>query len=427
MNLLERDQQTIWHPFTPQKGFPYLLPVRAAKGSWLYLEDGRKILDAISSWWVNLHGHSHPYLAEALSRQAQQLEHVIFAGFTHEPAVRLAERLLGLLPRNQARIFFSDNGSTAVEVALKMALQFFWNNGEKHRIKIVALEGAYHGDTFGAMSAGERSPFVSPFVSHLFDVDFIPLPNQENFESVLLRFECLLQRQNVAAFIFEPLVQGAGGMRFYDATHLDKLLALARRYGVLTIADEVMTGFGRLGTLFASLQLEYMPDIVCLSKGLTGGFMPMGITSCSQEVYQAFYVDDFYKTFFHGHSYTANPLACAVANASLDLLLSETCQQQIAMIAEAHREFSRVTTAWKNVRNVRHKGTILALELDTTTQTSYFNEARSFLYPLFIEQGVLLRPLGNTIYILPPYCITIEELAFVYSAIEKVVGQYREG
>ncbi|MDW8288969.1 MAG: aminotransferase class III-fold pyridoxal phosphate-dependent enzyme, partial [Flammeovirgaceae bacterium] len=264
-----------------------------------------------------------------------------------------------------------------------------------------------------------------PFVSHLFDVDFIPLPNQENLESVLLQFEHLLRQQNVAAFIFEPLVQGAGGMRFYEAAHLDQLLALARRYGVLTIADEVMTGFGRLGTLFASLQLEYMPDIVCLSKGLTGGAMPMGVTSCSQEVYQAFYVDDFYKTFFHGHSYTANPLACAVANASLDLLLSETCQQQIAMIAEAHREFGRVATAWKNVRNVRHKGTILALELDTTTQTSYFNEARSFLYPLFIEQGVLLRPLGNTIYVLPPYCITPEELTFVYSAIEKVVGRYR--
>ncbi|GAB4333356.1 MAG: adenosylmethionine--8-amino-7-oxononanoate transaminase [Flammeovirgaceae bacterium] len=421
MNLIERDLQNIWHPFTPQKGFPYLLPVKSAKGCCLHLEDGRKILDAISSWWVNLHGHSHPYLAEALSKQANELEHVIFAGFTHEPAITLAERLLKILPANQSKIFFSDNGSTAVEVALKMALQYFWNQGLTKKTKIIAFEGAYHGDTFGAMSAGERSPFVAAFLPLLFEVEFLPLPDENNFELVKNQFYQLLENNQVAAFIFEPIVQGAAGMRMYEAKFLDHLIKIAQDNNVLCIADEVMTGFGRTGTLFASYQLRNQPDIFCLSKGLTGGMMAMGITSCSSKVYEAFYVDDFYKTFFHGHSFTANPLACAVANASLDLLLKKECQEKIQWIGEQHDSIKNEAIHWKRALNVRSKGTIFALELNTTQQTSYFNEARSYLYPIFIEKGVLLRPLGNTIYVLPPYCIDSEELNFVYSAIREVM------
>jgi adenosylmethionine-8-amino-7-oxononanoate aminotransferase len=421
MNLIERDQQTIWHPFTPQKGFPYLLPVKSAKGCWLYLENGKKILDAISSWWVNLHGHSHPYLAEAISKQAKELEHVIFAGFTHEPAISLSERLLKILPYNQSKIFFSDNGSTAVEVALKMALQYFWNQGQKKKTKIIALEGAYHGDTFGAMSAGERSPFVAAFSPLLFEVEFLPLPNEENIEQVQSQFHKAIESQEVAAFIFEPIVQGASGMRIYEAKYLDKLIKIAHESDILCIADEVMTGFGRTGNLFASLQLQNMPDIVCLSKGLTGGMMAMGVTSCSSKVYEAFYVDDFYKTFFHGHSFTANPLACAVANASLDLLLKNECQEKIQWITHQHEAMKKEAIHWKKALNVRTKGTIFALELNTSQQTSYFNEARSYLYPIFINKGVLLRPLGNTIYVLPPYCIDSEELNFVYHAIREVM------
>jgi adenosylmethionine-8-amino-7-oxononanoate aminotransferase len=421
MNLIERDQQTIWHPFTPQKGFPYLLPVKSAKGCWLHLEDGRKILDAISSWWVNLHGHSHPYLAEAISKQAKELEHVIFAGFTHEPAVSLSERLLKILPHNQAKLFFSDNGSTAVEVALKMALQYFWNKGQKKKTKIVALEGAYHGDTFGAMSAGERSPFVAAFSPLLFEVAFLPLPNEENIEQVQSQFYKSIESQEVAAFIFEPIVQGASGMRMYEGKYLDKLIKIAQEADILCIADEVMTGFGRTGSLFASLQLQFTPDIVCLSKGLTGGMMAMGVTSCSSKVYEAFYVEDFYKTFFHGHSFTANPLACAVANASLDLLLNDDCQEKIQWLGNQHESLKKEAVHWKKALNVRTKGTIFALELNTSQQTSYFNEARSYLYPIFINKGVLLRPLGNTIYVLPPYCINSEELSIVYNAIREVL------
>ncbi|GAA4840913.1 adenosylmethionine--8-amino-7-oxononanoate transaminase [Algivirga pacifica] len=417
-SLLAKDKQYVWHPFTPQKSTLEMLPVKRAKGCVIELEDGRKIIDAISSWWVNTHGHSNEYIADALSKQARTLEHVIFAGFTHEPAITLSERLINILPSKQAKVFFSDNGSTSTEVAMKMALQYFWNKQEKNRKKIVAIDGSYHGDTFGAMSAGDRNAFSAPFAPYLFDVSFIPFPGGDQANTAIEAFEALAKTGEVAAFIYEPLVQGSAGMRMYTPETLNTLIKIAHKYGVLCIADEVMTGFGRTGKYFSSLHMEEQPDIMCLSKGLTGGTMALGLTTCTQEVYEAYLVDDIMKTFFHGHSFTGNPLACAVANASLDLLLSEECQSNLRRIEERHAAFAEKAKGFKNACNIRQRGTILALDFDTQEESSYFNQKRDFLYETCISKGVLLRPLGNVIYVLPPYVITDEELEQVYGVIE---------
>lgn len=418
-SLTERDAASVWHPFTPLKGRAAPLPIVRAEGAKLYTEDGRAVIDAVSSWWVNLHGQAHPYIAEAVSKQAHSLEHVIFADFTHEPAVRLAERLLNILPENQDKIFYSDNGSTAVEVALKMALQYWYNRGIK-KTTIIALEGAYHGDTFGAMSVGGRGPFTDPYAPLLFETVFIPFPNKENREKAVRLFREAISKENVAAFIFEPLVQGASGMRMYDAEILDELIGAARENEVLCIADEVMTGFGRTGKLFASDHLRRKPDIFCLSKGLTGGTMALGVTSCTQAIVQAFESEELKKTFFHGHSFTANPIACAAANASLDLLLAESCLERIRFIEQKHRAFAEKIRGFSKVKNMRMLGTILAFEVDTEEETSYFNEAGRALYDFFIGRGVLLRPLGNVVYVLPPYCINDEDLEKVYGVLEEI-------
>jgi adenosylmethionine-8-amino-7-oxononanoate aminotransferase len=418
--LQQADAQAIWHPFTPLTTSPVPLPIQSAKGSYLYTTDGRQIIDAIASWWVNLHGHSHPHIANAIATQAQQLEHVIFAGFTHEPAIQLAQRLLAILPQNQNKIFFSDNGSTATEVAMKMAFQYFHNKGIRRK-RIIALEGAYHGDTFGAMSVGERSPFNAPFQPYLFDVEFITLPTEENKEIVLKQFENLLATRDVAAFIFEPLVQGASGMRMYSAKILDTLIQKAQAAEVICIADEVMTGFGRTGKVFASLYLEHYPDIICLSKGITGGFLPLGVTACTEKIITAYRQDDLMKTFFHGHSYTANPIVCAAANANLDILLEENCQANIQRITKQHQVFAELCRQYTTVENVRCLGTIFALNVVTSQETSYINEARSRLYTYFLNKDILLRPLGNVLYILPPYCISDEDLQKIYKAILELV------
>src|SRR5579871_1284861 len=312
MTLSESDKKNIWHPFTPlADGFESLV-VDSAQGVFLHLHDGRKIIDAVSSWWVNIHGHSNPVIAEAIAIQAKKMEHVIFAGFTHEPAITIAEKLLTILPKNQSKIFFSDNGSTAVEVALKMAIQY-WHNLGIEKNKIIAIDGAYHGDTFGAMSVGERGAFTSPFNPYLFDVDFIDFPNAENSQDIITAFRQKVIGGDVAAFVYEPLVQGAAGMRMYSETVLNQLMAIAKRYDVICIADEVFTGFGRTGKYFASDYLDTPPDIIAVSKGITGGFMPLGVTACSEKIVSAFRSADASKTFFHGHSYTANPIACAAA------------------------------------------------------------------------------------------------------------------
>jgi adenosylmethionine-8-amino-7-oxononanoate aminotransferase len=414
--LLEQDQQYVWHPFTPLVGMQPPLTVTHASGVYLHTACGRKIIDSISSWWVNLHGHSHPHIAQAVASQAANLEHVIFAGFTHEPAVKLARRLIEILPENQSKIFYSDNGSTAVEVAMKMAFQYWFNKGIR-KPKIIAIDGAYHGDTFGAMSVGDRSAFNNPFAPYLFQVDFLEFPSAAKEEAVVARFQELVISGEVAAFIYEPLIQGSSGMRMYSAEVLDKLLQIAKQHQVLCIADEVMTGFGRTGKLFASQYLQHQPDIMCLSKGLTGGTLPLGVTSCTEDIIEAYRSEDIYKTFFHGHSFTANPIACAAANASLDLLLANECQTNIRNIINEHQRFAEAIRSLSSVKEVRMLGTIIAIEVNTNTATSYFNEARNHLYYYFLEKNVLLRPLGNVIYILPPYMIDKEQLNVVYNTI----------
>ena len=354
--------------------------------------------------------------------QAQQLEQVIFAGFTHEPALQLSRRLLEHLPTNQTKVFFSDDGSTAVEVALKMVLQY-WHNNQQPRTHILALEGAYHGDTFGAMSVSGRSTFTEPFAPLLFDVTHLTLPTKGNEAQTLAQLETHLQSNKIAAFIFEPLVQGTSGMRMYEPDVLDKMLALCKKHGVLTIADEIMTGFGRTGHIFASNYLSQQPDLFCLSKGLTGGFLPMGITTCSLPIYNAFLSNDRRRALFHGHSYTANSLACAAALASLDLLEAPSTQENIQRLNQYHQQCKIKLNTQPKVADCRIRGTIMAIELRTNEQSSYFNTLRDAMYNFCIKRGVLLRPLGNIIYLIPPYCISPQQLAQVYEVIIDMLNE----
>lgn len=423
-NWQDRDRQHIWHPFSSLVSEAPILPVVRGEGVWLHTTDGRQILDGISSWWVNLHGHANNYIANAIGEQARTLEQVIFAGFTHPAAIQLAERLLPILPGKQELVFFSDNGSTSVEVALKMALQYWYNQG-KPRQKIIAIEGAYHGDTFGAMAVGARGGFNQPFEQHLFSVDFIPFPQKGAEGEAIAAMERLLAEGDVAAFIFEPLVQGSAGMRMYQPELLQQLMQLASQEGVLCIADEVMTGFGRTGKNFACNYVTAGPDLICLSKGITGGFMPMGVTACTAKVANAFRQPEPAKTFYHGHSYTANSLACAAALASLDLLLAPECQAQLQEIGEYHLAFANRIKNRSSVQEVRVRGTILAVELKTSEGTSYFNKSRDKLYQYFLDRNILLRPLGNVLYIMPPYVITAAELQLIYQSLESLLDSWQ--
>ena len=421
MSDLQRDDHNnIWHPFSPIVGEPPIV-VKSAKGIYLVTEDGKWIIDGISSWWVNIHGHSHPTIAEAIYKQAKELEHVIFAGFTHPPAIELSQKLLSILPSSQSKIFFSDNGSTAVEVALKMAIQY-WHNVGTPKKKVIAIEGAYHGDTFGSMSVGDRGLFTDPFKHHLFDAEFIPFPDGKNDDDVIDRFSKLAKTGDVFGFIYEPLVQGAAGMRMYSPSLLSQLLKIAKRSKVLCIADEVFTGFGRTGRLFASEHLDHQPDLVALSKGLTGGTMALGITTCTEEIFEAFTSDEITKTFFHGHSFTANPIACASANASFDLLMTTQCSSQIRMISDAQQKFVEKHKGHPLLDDIRSRGTILALEIKTGVSTSYTNSLKYDIYKFFMNRDILLRPLGNVVYFLPSYAFTAEEIALVHNAIEDFIG-----
>jgi adenosylmethionine-8-amino-7-oxononanoate aminotransferase len=420
--LAQLDKQNIWHPFTSLADATELPVIVRGEGAFLITSDGRRILDGISSWWVNLHGHANPIIAKAIAGQAMSLEQVIFAGFTHPPAIRLSQNLLSILPRNQKKIFFSDNGSTAVEVGIKMAIQYWHNLGVKKK-RIVAIRGAYHGDTFGSMSVAERGLFNKPFFSYLFETTFIDLPQKDNERNVVEHFRSVAAGGDVAAFIFEPLVQAAGGMRMYSPQVLDELIACAHDQKIVCIADEVFTGFGRTGKNFAIDHLNNKPDIIALSKGITGGFMPLGVTTCSHNIAEAFTSDSFEKTFFHGHSYTANPLACAAANASFELLTSDACQHAIVTIEKKHIEFADSLRGIKSVAEVRVRGTILAVELKSAEGSAYENSLRKKIYPYFLERDILLRPLGNVIYLLPPYVIRDEDLQRVYRTIRDFVDQ----
>jgi adenosylmethionine-8-amino-7-oxononanoate aminotransferase len=425
MNLTDRDRLYVWHPFTQQKNMITPVAVTKAKASLLFDENNNSHIDAISSWWVNIHGHANEYIAQKIYEQALMLEHIIFAGFTHEPAVALAERLLKLLPDGFSKIFYSDDGSTSTEVAIKMAIQYWWNqsmvNGEQSTVsrnKILAFTNAYHGDTFGAMSVSDRSVFTLAFHDVLMEVIFIDTPDEANITSI--KEKITQHADSIAAFIYEPLVQGAGGMKMYNALLLDELLHFIKEKNIICIADEVMTGFGRTGKMFASQYLKTRPDIICMSKGLTGGTMALGVTACSENIYQAFVNDDAQKTFFHGHSFTANPLACAAANASLDLFEINNVFENIHHIEQKNIAFAQQLRQLNGIKNIRVLGTILAFEVEQG-EDIYLNSISQGITQKALEKGVYLRPLGNTVYIMPPYCITDEELDKIYSVLLEVI------
>jgi adenosylmethionine---8-amino-7-oxononanoate aminotransferase len=471
--LTERDQQVIWHPYTQHKNNLPPIPVVQGKGSLLFDDKGNSYIDAISSWWVNIHGHGHPYIAEKVYEQAQKLEHVIFTGFTHEPAVQLAEKLLPLLPGVFSKVFYSDNGSTAVEVAIKMAIQYWSNSrpsgtqpvdlapsssGDQHvgspspasnnqltgppsspsgnqltspgsspldmqqppapRSRILAFRHSYHGDTFGAMSISERSVFTAAFRDYLFDVIFIDTPTKDNIGE--LKSFIARQAGEIACFIYEPLLQAAGGMLMYEAGLLDELLDTVASHSIISIADEVLTGFGRTGRLFAGDYLHHKANIICLSKGLTGGTMALGVTAVTENIFQAFLSDDKHKTLFHGHSFTANPLACASALASLDLLKKDECIAGIQAIAERHLQFAKCMEKFPAVRNVRTLGTVIAFEINAG-KDGYINSIGAAITAASLKKGIYLRPLGNTVYLMPPYCITQKELDQVYEFLVQYI------
>ena len=396
-----------------------MLPIDRAEGVYIYDADGNRYIDAIASWYTSVYGHCNPYITEKVHAQMNKLDQVVFSGFTHRPAIELAERLLEILPGNQQKIFYSDNGSTATEIGIKMALQYHHNQGRKRAV-LLAFENAFHGDTFGSMSVSGLSVYNGPFEDWLIEVERLPVPCDSNIDEVIQLLEKLLSEKEVAGFIYEPLIQGAAAMKMYKADHLNMILKLCREYGVLTIADEVMTGFGKTGTYFASDQLATKPDICCLSKALTAGLMPMGATSCTEEIYQAFYSDEISKGLFHGHTYTANPLACTAAIAGIDLLISGEIEQGIQDIIASHQVFDQRIRNHPNVATTRQCGIIYALDLNTNMDR--YGKQRDKLFQHFMSGGVFLRPLGNTIYIHPPYVISSEDLNTVYNTIETAIN-----
>ena len=417
MSLSDRDKQVVWHPYTQIKGAADTIPIVQGEAAYLIDEEGNRYLDAISSWWVNTHGHSHPHIAKKVSEQLSTLEHCIFAGFTHPKAVELAERILEKSP-NQSRVFFSDNGSTAVEVALKMAFQY-WDNKSEKKNKVIVLDGSYHGDTFGSMSVSARGGFNQPFEQFLFDVLPIPFPKKGEGNKTISALKELLKADDVSSIIVEPLIQGAAGMRMYSPEILEKIFKLCRERKVLIIADEVMTGFGRTGKLFATDYITTKPDMVCMSKGLTGGAMALGLTLATSEIYEAFISDDKLKTFFHGHSFTANAVACSAACASLDLFDEQQTWDNIARIEKRFAEFVTEMKGNAMFSDVRCQGVIVALELKTESESSYFNNKREEIYNHFLSKKIILRPLGNVLYFLPPYCINQNDVERVLLEIKE--------
>jgi len=438
MSLIERDRACLWHPYTQMLIQPAPLPIVRGEGVYLYTEDGRRLLDGISSWWVNIHGHSHPKLNEALTLQARELEHVMFAGCTHRPAVELAEKLLEILPSGLARIFYSDNGSTAVEVALKLACQYWRNLGQPGRGSFITLHYAYHGDTVGAMSASEDSVFTRAFTPLLFPVFRAHAPYcyrcPVGLDRATCKVECLdsLEERlrehgdSVAGVVVEPMLQGAGGMIVWPADFLSGVRRLCDRYGTLMIADEVLTGFGRTGRMFACEHASIRPDIICLSKALTAGYLPLGVTATTEAVYEAFLSEDRGKTFFHGHSYTANPLACAVALASLDLFRDTGVLGRVASLERHLRAGLESLSRLSVVGEVRVIGGVGIIELVTDKKTrnagGYLDGIGPRLGAAFLERGLLLRPLGNVVYFMPPYVITEAETDWALEQIRSVLG-----
>ena len=420
MNLSQRDIKHNWHPYTQHKTAQPHIAITKGEGALLWDENGKEYIDAIASWWVNPYGHSNKFIADAIYKQLTSLEHVLFGGFTHEPAVVLSEKLMEILPSNQKKIFYSDNGSTAVEVAIKVALQYNYNKGIT-KTKIIAFEDAFHGDTFGAMAASGISFYTQAFQGSLLEVVRVPIPTTGNEEKALQVLQDFLGTNEYAAFIFEPLVLGAAGMVIYSPEVLDKMIALCKDHSVFTIADEVMTGFGKTGKTFATDYLVNKPDMMCLSKALTGGTIPMAITTFTQEIYDGFYDDDVNKALFHGHTFTANPTGCAAALASLELLQTPEMQANLKRVNQSHLEFENKIKTHPKVKTTRVLGVIFALEIETSSEESYYGTLRNKLYNFFIENGVILRPVGNIVYVLPPYIMTDSQLQKVYQTIENAL------
>ncbi len=417
--IINKDKEFVWHPFTQALTANDPLVVVNAKGELLFTEDGNKYIDCNSSWWVNIHGHNHPKLMKAICDQTRVLDHVLFAGVTHPKAVELAEKVIRILPEGFAKVFFSDNGSTAIEVALKMAVQY-WSNKNEVKTRILAMDGAYHGDTFGAMSAGQRGYFNKPFESFFFDVDFLPFPDGDNHQMILDLCENYFKTNEFAALLLEPLIQGSAGMRVYDAHLLDAIVSSAKRHNVIVIFDEIMTGWGRTGKAFAMNHLNEIPDIVCLSKGLTGGTLPLALTVATQTIYDQFLHQEKVKAMLHGHSYTGNPLACAVACASIEVFLEEETQNNMRNIELLHQEFKSKISGLAGIKcNVL--GTIIAIEFLTKEGAGYFSSKGTEAYDFFLSKGMLCRPLGNVIFLNPPYCITEQNLKHCYSAMLEFV------
>ncbi len=420
MTLLEKDQKYIWHPYTQHKTAALPVVIKSGKGALLYDIDGKEYIDAIASWWVNPFGHSNKFIADAIYKQLTTLEHVLFGGFTHEPAIQVSEQLLAMMPSNQQKVFFSDNGSTAVEVAIKVAFQYFFNKNQK-KTTLIAFEDAFHGDTFAAMAASGISFYTQAFAEMFLDVIRIPVPvkgkEQESYDSL----QKVIDTYEVSAFIFEPLVLGAAGMVMYEPEALDKLMEICKKNNVLTIADEVMTGFGKTGKTFACDYLQNQPDMMCVSKALTGGTIPMAITTFTQEVFDAFYSDDINKALFHGHTFTANPTGCAAALASFELLQTDEIQNNIQHINQRHLQFQERIKGHSKVLTTRVLGVIFALEIQSAEDEQYYGNMRNKLYNFFIDNGVVLRPVGNIVYILPPYIMTDSQLDKIYKTIEDAI------
>ena len=420
MNLQERDKKHLWHPLTQHKTHSDHIAITQAKGAVLYDENGNEYIDGIASWYTCVYGHCNPYIIEKVRSQLATLDHVVFTGFTHQPAVELSEKLIHILPENQEKLFFSDNGSTAIDVAIKMALQYHFNNNNK-KGKIIALENGFHGDTFGAMSVSGLSVYNGPFEEFFIDVSRIPVPTAENIDDVKAQFTKLIQEENVAAFVYEPLVQGAAAMQMHEPAHINEILKIAQQHNVVTIADEVMTGFGKTGKNFASDYIETKPDIICLSKALSAGMVPMAITSCSQKIYDAFYADDMKKGFFHGHTYSGNPVACSAAIAGIELLASDEMQENLQRIQRSHEAFNTEIQKHPKVASTRQLGQIFALDLNIKMER--YGNLRDKLFNSFMSKGVCLRPLGNTIYILAPYITTNTQLEQIYQAIRETLNE----
>ncbi|MFK6999384.1 adenosylmethionine--8-amino-7-oxononanoate transaminase [Flavobacterium oreochromis] len=421
MTLSEKDQLYNWHPYTQHQTIGTLPAIVKGKDALLWDQQNKEYIDAIASWWVNPFGHSNEFIAKAIYDQLITLEHVLFGGFTHNKAVELAEKLVEILPPNQKKFFYSDNGSTAVEIAIKASFQYFFNKGIK-KDTIIAFEDAFHGDTFGAMAVSGIGLFTEAFQDSLIKVIRIPVPIKGKEEISKKAIQKALQEHQVAAFIFEPLVLGAAGMIMYEPAILDELITICKNNSVFTIADEVMTGFGKTGLLFACHYLKENPDMMCLSKALTGGTIPMAITSFTDVIFNGFKNESVNHAFFHGHTFTANPTGCAAALASIQLLQRDETQKNIYRIHQQHLLFQSKIKLHPKVKTSRVKGVIFALEVVTNQEISYYGSIRNKLYNFFIEKGIILRPVGNIIYILPPYIITDQQLEKIYSTIEEALS-----